>query len=903
MSGRGAGGIWVALRAAVTAPVVSTVVVVLVALVAFAGAALPALLQDARTATVQQALTALRSDALDPATEVRGAPDSGGGSNAAGLGDLSTTWGGAATALRAIHDRLPQPLRGVLGDPQVQVTFDGAAAIVPGGVPSPSNRVELTLDPGFASRLRIVAGALPQRSVDAPVHLVQIVLSDEAAKALDWPVGQRRTIKYPSQPMDVELSGIYQARDTADPAWQHQRTGVHPDIEQIGLGSPIHLARAYAAPQLLPDIDPWLTDARTNAWMPLQADRVDGAHAADLAAQLRGFAATPLAFGMRVGSWYAPQLSFRSAAPQLLDAGAARGDAMAAIVTLALIGPLTVAIAAVAMTGRMLASRRITTVRLARARGASTALLSALLAGEGLALGGIGAAAGAIIAAAMAGWAGAPALVVPVLAALAPAAAVPLMAQLSARRTARIDLGIADAPTRRRRLFIEAGVVLAAGAVLVAAVTQSPPDPTGPVLLAAPVAVFAICCVVVLRLVAPTIGLLERLLQRGRGVMAVLGPARARRGRTLPIISVLASLVCVATALLAGVSAATVAGGIQSSALGQTGAELRLTAPQIGADAVAAVRDLAGVQTVAPVYADVQLPARATAKWLTVTILAVDPGELAAVQHGVPDALALPAGFGTGAADEVQAVASDVVAEAVGEGDLQIHGIAVHLVASAPSPPFAATARWIVVDRADAARLVGPATTVHTLLVALDPDAEPAAVAARATAVLGTGAAAVIPAQVAAHISADPALQTVRLALWAALAAVIVLLVMTAAMTLLRGAPERGRVLGLLTAMGYPRGRILPLVGWEVGPPLLLALPVGIVAGFVLPPLLLSAVDLTRFVGGTAQPEIIVAGWLPWAVVAGFLVVAALAVATAAAVAARVTAAGALRCVDEQDAI
>ncbi|MRH28197.1 FtsX-like permease family protein [Microbacterium sp. SYP-A9085] len=900
MSARRAGGIRVVLRAAATAPVASTVVAVLVALVSFAGAALPAVLDDARTATVHRALSGLRADVLDPTAKVRGLPTAGGGSADAGLGHLADTWGGTVSQLRRVHDRLPQPLHGVLGDPQVYITLDGTAASPEDGSPRPANRIEITLDPLYASRIHIVDGALP-RPVGDGARVVQIALSREAADVLAWPVGERRTVRYPSDPMTVVLSGIYEARDAADAAWRHQRTGLYPDIEQTGLGNPIHLAMAYAAPQLLPGLGPWVSDAGTTTWMPLRTDRIDGPEAAALAAQLRGFAATPLSFDVRAASWFTQALSFRSSAPQLLEAGAARGDAMGALVALVAIGPLTVAIAAIAMTGRMLTFRRRGIVRLARARGASVGRLRALLSGEGLILGMIGAGAGAFAAAVTTGWAGPVSLAVPALAAVAPALAAMFAGVSAAARIARIDLGVGDGPVRRRRLFIEGGIALGAGAILVAAVARSDPRAdAAPVLLAAPVAVFAVGCILVLRLVPPAIRGVGRLMLRDRGVMAVLGPAHAARGRTLPVIPVLASLVCLATALFAGVASATVAAGIQSTAQSRTGADLRVTASQVGAEAIAAVRAIPGVRTVAPVYADVQVPARGTAQWMTVTVLAVDPAEFAAVQHGIPGALRLPGGVRGTDGEDVPAVASEAVARSVGDGSLEIHGTGVHVLGTAASLAFASTSRWIVVDRVNAPRLIGPTATVHTLLVALESDADAVAVASAATAAVGAGAAAVVPAQVAADIADDPALQTVRLSLWAALAAVVVLLVLSASMTLLRGAPERGRVLGLLAALGYPRRRGLPLAAWEVGPALLLALPVGMVAGWALSPLLLSGVDLTRFVGGSAQPAILVPAWMPWAVGGGFLLVAVAAVAAAAAVAARVTAAMALRRIDEE---
>ncbi|WP_029144971.1 FtsX-like permease family protein [Microbacterium luticocti] len=879
-----------ALRAACTAPFASVLVVLLVTVVAFAGAALPALLDDARTATVQRTLHSARTDTLDATAHIRGTPTAGPGTGVA-------VWDPMRAQLRGIHDRMPQPLRTVTAAGAGFVTLDGQTAMPLDGSARPANRITILLDPDVGARIRIVAGHLPEPdAVDPPVdQIVQVALSREAADTLAWPLGERRRLDFPSHPMTVELVGVYEARRPAESAWTHQRTGLHPDIEQVGTGDVVHLASAYAAPGLLDRLDPWLDATATTVFFPLRADRVAGTQAAVLAAQLRGFAARPQAFSGTFGPDNSA-LTFLSSAPALLDAGAARGDAMTAIVTLAAIGPLTVAIAAVAMTGWMLAARRVPTVRAARARGAAIGLLAALLAGEGLALAAVGAAVGAASAAAIVGWAGASALVVPVAAVIAAAVACPLAALPAAARRARTDLGVADRPTRIRRLAIEGGVLVAGVAVLLAAALGSQTT-VAPVRLAASAAVFAIACVVVLRLVPLLLGAVEAPLARGRGVVALVGPARARRGRTLPVIPVLAALVCVATALFALVASATVASGVEATARARTGADLRVSATQIPDAAIARVRALDGVHAVAPIYADVQLPARGTAQWLTVTVYAVDPHELAAVQHDVPGAVVPPA---TAPDDAIPAVAAASVVDAAGSGPLVVHGVDVQLTAADSQPAYVDGARWVLVDRTYADRLVGPAPTVHTLLVDLGPEASVATVAAAVRQAVGGDAQTRTPQAEAAQIAADPALQTVRGALAGALAVAAVLFVLTISMTLLRGAPERGRMLGLLSTMGYPRRRELPLVLWEVGPALALSLVVGLGAGLALPPLLLGGVDLTRFVGGRSQPPVVLEGWMPVAVAAGFAAVAAVAVTAAAVVASRSSAAAALRRVDEE---
>ena len=114
------------------------------------------------------------------------------------------------------------------------------------------------------------------------------------------------------------------------------------------------------------------------------------------------------------------------------------------------------------------------------------------------------------------------------------------------------------------------------------------------------------------------------------------------------------------------------------------------------------------------------------------------------------------------------------------------------------------------------------------------------------------------------------------------------------------GAAARGRLLALLTAVGFRRSRELAIVVWEVAPALAVALPVGALAGLALPYIVVPALDLTGFVGGTSQPAVQPGGWLSLAVLGGFVAVTALAVLAAALVARGVTAARTLRSIDEE---
>ncbi|UUT34463.1 hypothetical protein [Microbacterium elymi] len=566
--------------------------------------------------------------------------------------------------------------------------------------------------------MRIVEGTLPTVGTDAAdddaEQATPVALSREAAQTLDWAVGAQRRIGGPDGRL-LTLTGTFEARDPDDPAWRHEPTGLTPGIAQSQMGDIIHLAMAYAPAELLTGMAAEADGASTTVWFPLLVDRITGENAATVAAQLRGLAGENQSFAVNAGNQFYTGLVMRSAAPDLLDDGAARVRALNAVVLLVAIAPLGVAVVVVGMTGTMLAARRAASVRLARARGASTARLAALLGVEGLILGVVGAAVGAGVSRT---WSPA-AMAVCVLVALTPAVVLAIEAPAAASRTARADLGAADRPHRRRRLLVEAAVVLPALAVLVLAATRIGTPGIDPVLVAAPLALVALASVLALRLVPPLVGLLEAALARGRGLMALArpgaGPARGdRAGRP--------------GAGRRGVRGdRAVRGGVHRDR-GRRGDRDR---PRPGrrrrepdghghrcrragsaAGAGRGGRDRPGVRR----PAGGGEPARALGLGHGVRHR---PGRAGSGAAGVPGALPLPAALsepsGSAGGDAVPAVFSDVLAGEVGDATLTIQDIPIDRVATTSTVPFGADARWIAVDRDRAAPLIGPDHTTHTV--------------------------------------------------------------------------------------------------------------------------------------------------------------------------------------------
>jgi putative ABC transport system permease protein len=393
----------------------------------------------------------------------------------------------------------------------------------------------------------------------------------------------------------------------------------------------------------------------------------------------------------------------------------------------------------------------------------------------------------------------------------------------------------------------------------------------------------------------------ERGVPARRGLVALVGPARARRDPSVRVAPVLAVVVGVAIAIFSVAFSATVEAGIRVAARSAAGADLRVAAPYLAPDQLDALASLDGVSAIAPVSAGQQLDGSTGWKELSVTVYVIDVAAMRAVQTDPEAAMPLPDALLTGDGGTVPVVASDDLIAVIGSNPLTLGSTKVDVVGAAPaSSPLGSTRLWVAVDRAFADRLKVADASPAVALIGLTPGADAARVAAEAREIAGPTGSASTPASLAAIRLEDPALVGLQFSLLAAIGVVAALLGLAIGMTLVLAAPARGRLLALLAAVGYRRSRELALVLWEVAPAVVVALPAGAAVGLVLPAIVLPAVDLTGFVGGAAQPAVRLGGVLPLLVVLGFLLVAAVAVLIAAVVARRVTAAGTLRSIDEE---
>ncbi len=910
MSARRRGPVGLALRAALTTPALSLFAILIVAATAFVGSAAPGLLQQAQTQSLQYSLAAIDPALRDVTASARGIPEPGSGptrapSVAALPGDLRDTWGLAFGQLDDAHDHMDAAAREVLGPPQLIVQWDRSQVIEPDAAHRhPRAEYIVAFDPFFGDRVTWADGEAPELDRDGPL---QVAATTDVATATGWQIGEVRRFEYLGGiSKDVVLTGLFRPVDPDDGYWRHLPLALEHGERQEGLAPPVLSGTVFGPAGELATMESVPTLTSTTAWFPFEVDRIRASDARDAMTAVRSFTATPLPVNLSTEGFFDNGLTFTTSSTLAIETALLRIESTSAIVALIAGGPLAVALVVLALTARMLAIRRRPSIMLAAARGASMRQLGVLLAIEGLVLGLLGAVGGAVAGLVVGGGRGIVVAVIPALIALTPAAVLPVLGLLVSRRRVRADLGTASRTLARWRLAGELAIVgVAAAAVgLVLSGARSSQGVVDPLLTMVPLLLAGVGCVITLRIVPVVLAAIERGVPARRGLLALVGPARARRDPEIRIAPVLAVVVGVAISVFSVAFFTTVQDGIQVAARSAVGADMRVSAPYLGDDQLGAIAAIDGVANAAPVYAEEQRDAELPNGQLRVTVYVIDVAELRTVQTDPATAIPLPDGLtaDVGDGDPVPVIASERLAGLAGAEQLEIAREQVDILGSAPTTtPLGSASNWVAVDRRYADRLVTTEFSPSVVLLDLEASARPGDVAKAALTVAGgEPATATTPAMIADLRLSDPALNGVRAALVGSVAVVALLLALAIGMTLVLGAPARGRLLALLGALGFRRSRELPIVLWEVAPAVAIALPVGLGIGLLLPWIVIPAIDLTGFVGGTAQPAVHLGGWAPALVAAAFLAVTALAVLVAALVARRVTAARTLRSIDEE---
>lgn len=923
-----------ALRQLVADPWVSVLLAVLVLVVAGAATVWPRVVLEINTRQIPHVLEGLSSLQRDPAAvrSTTTTPDF-----RFAYASVEETWGELIQGLDQARTAQPEPLRSLLGEGQFFV--DVASDRGEGPPPAPTEPIaqavlSLRVDPFLRDHVELVRGDWPELVIPftgdgsytvSPEEAVegapepegigegppQVLVLDSTARTWGWEVGTEFD--------GLLLAGTYAPVDPEDARWEQAPNGA-----ELGRFFDGDLGLLTYAAAYLPPENPGTVGRTTNNtlrfFFELDAEAVRGDQVAEIATQLLGLTSSsyplrgqpeateggPVAVALPIDAVFTAEVvtTFQTLAEQQ--------RATASVLAVVAAGPVGVTLAAFALAARLVVDRRRTALALALARGGSPWQLRGALALEGLLLGLPPAVAGYALAGLVVPTSsGRDELAVALLVGLVPAAVLALSTSDRSLRERRRDLG---ARSRSRVRWIVEVVVVAGAAVAswrlldrgltgvstgAAAATpgggapgttagRAPPMfDTGvdPLMAATPVLLALAACVLTLRLYPVPVRLLVRFFRGRTGLTSFLGAARAVRDPAGGLVPALAVVLGVAVAVSSSVMASTITRGAEAAAWDDTGAQIRLSGPQVTDELRAAVADVDGVMATAGIsdWGTTDLTGSVTVRGATVYVV---DGELQEVQAAAPLVVALPTGLFSGDDSAIPVVLGGEVPETTGDVIVE-ELLDTRVVGRTEGVSGLRTDRnFLLVERSRweaAGQAFRPGSV---LLVAVEPGADTEQVADRVREAVPNSLVQTPQARLDRFREAPVSHGLSQLFLAAVVLAAL-LTVLTVVLVQLLGAPSRTALFAVLRTLGIAPGQSRAVTAWELAPLLAMACLTGAVTGLVVPWLLLRAVDLTGVTGGARQPALVVDAVVLGPVVATVVAAVALAVLASAWVAGR----------------
>ncbi|MBB2943759.1 putative ABC transport system permease protein [Actinoplanes lutulentus] len=789
-----------------------------------------------------------------------------------------------ASQLDPIREQLPAPLPGLLTQSWF-VTEIGPVDATVGGeyLRACPSLVGIRRQTGSDQATRIVEGRAPR---SAGSNAEAMIGTDEA-KALGLKVGDAVTLHARVDDATVRIVGRYEPVDATAPFWADQK------LARVACPSILEDTR-YRATLLTDPIGAQVTAEKAGEFKQrwryrlddqlLTADQVTGLTTAVAEARRRPPVQTALQSGV--------DTTLADFDKQL--------RAVQAVLAVVQAGILATVAGLILLAARLAADRRRTEYALIRARGGSVAAIAGRAAAE---------AALVVLPAAAIGWlAGAlvPSLLISgrpdpeepllvlgftLLALLSPAALAAAAAHRPDFTGHRQDLA-GSKPSPRRitgELFLIA--LAAGGAYLVRRRGIDAGAGVDPYLIAVPVLLSVAASLIALRLVPFPLRAAGRLTARARGAIAFLGLAGAGRGAPMRSWPLSVLVVAIATGIFAGTVATTVGHGRDRAADLAVPADAVVTGFSFAVDTPARIAEIDGVTRATPLLLASAAEVRSDSSPLISQIQAM-------VVDAATSGLDLPAELvNAGPSEVVPAVASPKVAERIGAGgkiDIQGRRYVFRVAAVRDTVPGLGTGVREFLVLPSQAMLIPDFQPLVPNRILVDGDGwDPAAVrrvaddGQRAQTLKSTGKAVEdfelnMPATVMTRAAYRESLDergvdgVLSFTFAAGLVASAALALLAVALTVLAGAPARGRTLSRLRTLGLSTGQGRGLLVFELVPLLGVAVLAGALTGAALPALIAPALGLDDFTAGVPA-EISADPYLA----AGVLVVTVLAVIAA----------------------
>lgn len=868
---------------------VALLLVVLVTMAVFAVALAPRLLDRVGDEELQARLAAASPVTLDISGNGHlGIPDE------SGTATLPALVGSSDSAIGGLADRVEAPLRAAVGDP-VWLVRTPADDLDPEGS-RPRTRITLVVDLRWEERIRFLDGTAPgpwsgSENASEPQPAVEIALSAPAADEVGLAVGD----EFADGARLLRVTGLYEPVDPDDAYWAHTGDLAEPYVERQPGVAPVVGVGAYVDPETLARLPIAFGNGALTVWLPIDPTRLAFADIAELTPQARN--APTVASGLPYGG----TVGLRTGLPDQLDRVAERVASLSGLLALCVSGLAGVLVAVLALAIRALLDRHATALRLAAARGASPFQLRLAMLAFGALLCLPAAALGAVLAVVVApARVGATAWVAPAIVAAVPIALFGILVSPSPL-TSRRDLTVGGGG--RVRLTAELAVIALAVVVLVLLGRRGLAGPgtavgIDPLLSAAPLLLAVAASIVVLRLYPLPLGALRRGLRRTDGAVGMLGAARAERDPALGHVPALALIVGVAVVVSAAVLASTVRHGLEVDARETVGADIQVSAPDLGGTVLAAIREVPGVEAAVPLVIAPGTPFRTGVDDGGVLLLVADTAALHALRPDLPE---MPEGDGA----TVPVLASDDWVEQLSGDTLGIGDADVMVAGSVPRQALPGAAKhWLLVDERDVARLGLVLPGPDRVLVSLLPGAAPrevgvdvrAAVAERQTIDADVpGVVVVRDVESALATARTPVIASIETGLSGVAVAGLLLTVLAVVLATAGAAAGRNRLVGVLRVLGMSRRQVRGVLAWELGPLAVASVVAGTALGLVLPVVVTGALDLRPFLGGRDQPGVAVDVASVLGALGAFVLVVLISGAVSVALGRRLAPAGAIK--------
>lgn len=816
--------------------------------------------------------------------------------------ETEAVWGEFAAALEDIRSSADSPLPTVLGPAHAVASVSGLPILE-----DPDTKLlTMAFSPGYESELRMTEGELPGPAVEeGGGYRVEVVMSAETARQLEWAVGEQRHLREDDTPYVVVLSGVFEAADPRSDFWQHVRSVIEPQIFDDGNRARQVTGTAFAHPSS--SATAWMYDglgdrAGTTVWYPADVDRIESDDAEQTVAALNKLTSVGHTVGSSAQGGGIVSLKFDAEITAEIELALAQAATTAGVIAMLIAGPVGVAVAVLILGCRLILESRRPGLRLLSARGASLGQLRGLLTVEGALIGVVPAIVGAALAVVIGAVAfgaapGAAGLVPALLLALAPIAILVVLASSAAERQVRTDLGRRGS---RLRLISEGVITGFAAVALVLLFARGYSDGVDLLLAATPLLLSLVACLVTLRVYPLPLGAILARSRASRGADVFLGSARALREPSIGLTPVLALVVGVSVAVSSGILLSALQNGVAEASRAQIGADMRIAGATFTRDELDQVKAVDGVAAAAGISGADSVTLEIGGDRRGTSAFVVDAADLRAVQGDGPGML--PPGVSIEPSDgPMPMVVAGATADIIdGSDEVSAGGVEAEVVGVTRGPvPTGARENWITFDSSFADEVLGLDPSDRTVLVRLEAGAEHDAVEQDLRTILGTQVRIDTAAEIAARIESGPAVQGVRGALLLATGVAAMLSALAIAMTLALAAGPRARVLALLRTLGAPPRSGASLALWEIGPPTIAAVVAGTVFGALVPLVVLAAVDLRPFTGSSVAPAYVIDPAILALTLGGFLALAALLTAIALLVSRRIRAAGALRTVEE----